>query len=368
MLKRILSISALCIFPLVTFAEETAPYTWTHVLTVESLSNLQGGIDKGTRNLANLDLTLSVDTEAAGWWNSGTLFVYVLGNYGKPPSELTGELQTLSNIEAENNLKVYEFWYQHSFAEGAVKLLLGLHDYNSTFYSLDTAGLFSLSALGVGPEIAQVTPSIFPTTATAVHLTLTHNNQYFLLAVYDGIPGDPSHPRGTHIKFGKHDGLLVATEWGFANEKNYKIALGGWKHTAEVENPIDGNLSDSNHGFYVIGEKYLTESLAVFFQYGHADGHKNQLETYTGLGVVYKNFAVDEDEIGLGYAKAKNSSEFLKANIDLLSAETVVELSYYRPVMEKISVQASLYSVMHPSMSPDLNNSVALGLRAYFEF
>jgi porin len=294
--------------------------------------------------------------------------VYVLGNYGKPPSELTGELQTLSNIEAENNLKIYELLYQHSFADDAVKLLVGLHDYNSTFYTLDTASLFSLSSLGIGPDIAQITPSIFPTTATAIHLTLSHEDQYFLLAVYDGIPGDPSHPHGTHIKFGKNDGLLTAEEWGFASEKNYKIALGGWQHTAEVENPIDGSLNKSNNGYYLIGEKYLTESFSVFFQYGHADGKKNQLETYVGLGMTYKNLWVDEDSIGVGYARAENSSAFLAVNSDLLSAETVVELTYYRPLMEKVSVQTSLYSVMHPGMSPDLDNSLALGLRLYIEF
>lgn len=368
MLKQLLSGAALCMLPLTSMAEEAIPYTWAHALTLESLSNLRGGVETGTRNLANLDLTLSVDTEAAGWWSSGTLFVYVLGNYGKPPSELTGELQILSNIEADHNIKIYELWYQHSFADGAVKLLVGLHDYNSTFYSLESASLFSLSSFGIGPDIAQVTPSIFPTTAAAVHLTLSHDDQYFLLATYDGIPGDPAHPRGTHIKFGGGDGLLTAAEWGLASEKNYKIALGGWRHTAEVESPVDGSLSDSNSGYYLIGEKYFTENFAAFFQYGRADGKKNQLETYVGLGVIYKNFLRDEAEIGLGYARAENSAEFLVENPDLLSAENVVELSYFTPLREKVSMQASLYSVAHPSMSPDLDNALALGVRLYLEF
>jgi len=367
MLKKLLVLPVFFAISPKLMAEETLPYTWVHALTVESLSNLHGGLETGTRNLANLDLTLSVNTHAAGWWDNGTLFVYVLGNYGKPPSELTGELQTLSNIEADNNLKIYEFWYQHNFEDGAVKLLVGLHDYNSTFYSLDAAGVFSLSSFGVGPDIAQVTPSIFPTTATAVHLTLTHNDQYFLLAAYDGIPGDPAHPHGTHIKFGHDDGLLVATEWGFAHEQDYKIGLGGWRHTASVENPVDGSLMDSNSGYYVIGEKYFDEHWSAFFQYGHADGRKNQLGTYTGVGVTYKNLLVEEDEIGLGYARAENSTEFLAANPDLLSAETVTEFTYYHPVSTKVSVQASLYSVAHPSMAPELNNSVALGLRLYIE-
>lgn len=368
MLKKLLPIALLSIASLNCIAEDAVPFTWAHALTLESIHNLDGGIKTGTRNLANLDLTLSVDTQAANWWGNGTFFIYVLGNYGKPPSELTGELQVLSNIEADNNLKVYELWYQHSFADGAVKLLFGLHDYNSTFYSLESAGLFNESAFGIGPDTSQVTPSIFPTTATAIHLTLSHDDQYLLLAVYDGVPGDPEHPRGTHIKFGEDDGVFTAVEWGFAKEQDYKIALGGWRQTTGVASPIDGSLVDSNSGFYVIGEKYFTENLAAFFQYGHADADKNQLETYLGLGATYKNFLVEDAVIGLGYARSKNSDAFLVENPNLLSAESVVELSYFLPLVDKISTQFSVYSVKHPSMDPTLDNSLALGLRLYIEF
>lgn len=154
MRKNLCKVVAMALFAMPALAENQA-YTWENTLTLESLSDIHGGIAKGTRNLGNLDVTLTVDTQAAEWWQSGTLFVYVLGDYGSHPSELTGELQTLSNIEAENALKIYEFWYEHSFAGGAAKLLIGLHDHNSTFDSLDSAGLFSLSAFGIGPEIAQ---------------------------------------------------------------------------------------------------------------------------------------------------------------------------------------------------------------------
>lgn len=367
MLKKLLAFSVLCT-PLYVLAQEgPEPYNWANALTLESLTNLQGGLDTGTRNLANLDLTVSVDTESAGWWSDGTLFVYVLGTYGKPPSELTGELQTLSNIQAYDNLTLYELWYQHSFANDAVKLLVGLHDYNSTFYSLESAGLFTLSSLGIGPEIAQVAPSIFPTTAAAIHLTLSHNDQYFLLAAYDGVPGDPAHPHGTQVKFNKSDGVLTAAEWGFASEKKYKLAIGGWKTSAEFENPINGSISDSNQGYYLIGEQYLTDNLAVFFQYGSADKDKNQLEIYSGVGMTYSELWAAEDAIGLGYARVQNSANFLNVNPELLSAESVVELTYFRPVMDKVGIQTSLYYVEHPSMDAELNDSVALGLRLYID-
>jgi len=366
-LKKMIVKLTLCSICLPVSAGDNQAYEWANALTLESISNFQGGNKSGTRNLANLDISLTVDTQSAGWWSEGTLFAYVLGTYGKPPSELTGELQTLSNIEAYDNISLYEFWYQHSFMSGAVKLLVGLHDYNSTFYSLESAGLFTLSSLGIGPDAAQAGTSIFPTTSAAVHFTLSYNSQYFLLAAYDGIPGDPAHPRGTHIVLKKADGILTAAEWGFFDEKNYKFGLGAWQTSAEVESPVDGKLVDDNRGFYLIGEKYFNEKLATFFQYGRADDEKNQIGIYSGVGVTYSELWVADDSVGIGYAQAKNGSAFLRTNPDFLSAENIIELTYARPLMEKLHFQTSLYYVKDPSMNPSLDNSVALGVRLYID-
>ena len=93
MLKKILVTSLLLSFlPLHAFAEPSPAYEWSNALTLESVTNLDGGVAEGTRSLANLDLTLAIDTQAAGWWENGAVFIYVLGNYGKAPSDLTGDL------------------------------------------------------------------------------------------------------------------------------------------------------------------------------------------------------------------------------------------------------------------------------------
>lgn len=368
MVKQVLAGSLVLVMSSCLWADEPEAFKWANALTLESITNLSGGLETGTHSRGNLDITLSIDTEAANWWDGGTFFAYALGDYGKPSSVLTGELQTLSNIEADNNFLLYEFWYEHSFAGGAVKLLVGLHDYNSTFYSLESASLFNLSSMGIGPDVAQVTPSIFPVTSPTVHLTLNKEDQYLLLAVYDGVAGDPKHPRGTHIKFGRDDGVFVATEWGFAHENNYKIGIGAWRHTAKVENPIDGTLSRSNGGVYLIGEKYWGENFATFIQYGRADKHKNQVSDYLGGGFSYKNWLKEGDNIGLAFARAGNSDDYLQINPDFYSAETITELSYFRPLTDKLGFQISAYSVEHPSMAPDVKNSFALGGRLYVEF
>lgn len=351
-----------------TAMAETSAYDWGAAVTLESISNLSGGVETGTRQLGNLDITLALDTGAAGWWDKGEFFVYILGDYGKNPSDLTGDLQGISNIATDNAIKLYEFWYQHHFADDAVKLLVGLHDYNSTFYSLDSAGLFTLSSFGIGPDTSQVGPSIFSTTAMAVHLTLQGEHQYLLAAIYDGVPGDPENPRGTHIKFGSGDGLFSALEWGYAVDENYKLALGLWKLTAEVESPIDGAIIDDNSGVYLIAEKKWNEKLATFVQLGQADDSTNQIEHYFGAGITASNLWRDEDGLGLAVAHARNGDPFLQYAVDTARAETAWELTYFTPLVDFLSIQTSLYYIQNPAMNNNLDNALALGLRAYLEF
>lgn len=364
-MKRIGLIVLLCVSG---WACGESAYEWETVITLESVSNLDGGVEKGSRQLGNLDLTLSVNTSAADWWDNGQLFVYVLGDYGNNPSELTGDWQGVSNIATDDSIKIYEFWYEHRFVDDSVKVLLGLHDYNSTFYSLDSAGLFSHPSFGIGPDTSQVGPSIFSTTAMALHVTIEGSHRYVLLAVYDGIPGDPNNPRGTHIQFDKGDGVFLATELGVHEEENYKLGVGAWQHTAEVENPVTGELIDKNSGIYIIGEKYWTERLATFIQAGRADKELNQVEYYYGAGIVVSHLFQEEDSIGVAVAHSRNGDPYLNSYPEYETAETAYELSYFTPVNSYLSVQSSLYYIHNPSMDKGLDDALAVGLRAYIQF
>ena len=360
----------LCIF-FSRGANAQVPYDWGAALTLEAVNTLEGGIKKGSRELVNVDLNLTINTAAAGWWQDGEWFIYGLGNAGKNPSDYTGDLQGISNIAADQAVKIYEFWYQHQFAEQRLKILLGLHDYNSTFYSIETAGLFTHPSFGIGPDTAQVGPSIFSTTATALHITLQGEHQYLLAATYDGIAGDPDNPRGTHIQFNQGDGLFNALEWGWRKDAT-KIALGFWQHTATVENPVDGIPSDNNSGFYLIGETPLTENRQLFLQLGRAAEKTNQLQYYAGTGVVFNHLWREGDNLGFAVAHARNGQAYLKhaqvaENSDIDRAETAWELTYFLPLLNSMNVQTSVYYIQNPAMNKSLDDALALGVRFYFE-
>ncbi len=357
------------------------------VLTHDLVRNFSGGLDKDGTLLGNFDFTLELDTATAGWWQNGTLFFYVLGNYnsGGLLTEIVGDIQATSNIETDNALRLYEAWYEHRFLSDRLSLLVGMHDYNSEFNALEYAGLFLNSSFGIEPDISQVGPSIFPIAALATRLRLQPSeNTYVLAAIYDGVPGDPDKPSRTRIKLDDGDGLFAALEVGLvqgeaAQADYHKLGLGVWRHTTELAT-YSGEQIDSNIGIYLIAETRLyTESheeqgLGCFIQFGLADEDKNQIGRYWGAGVHYTGLLPgrDSDVMGLAVASARNANNFLRFNqtegVELDHTETAIEWSYRAQVQPWLVLQPDVQYVINPGMDPLVDDALLAGVRVEVSF
>jgi porin len=346
------------------------------ILTHELVGNTSGGVKRKAVNLGNLDLTASVDTEKAGLWSNGTIFVYGLANYGEEPSKYIGDTQVTSNIETYSTAKIYEAWYEHRFLDERLSVLAGLHDYNSEFDSLEYAGGLTHASFGISPDISQVGPSIFNTTAMAVRIRVQPTDSVYLSnALYDGIPGDPNNPRGTRIRFESGDGLFWGSEVGVTEGESdgagyYKVALGGWLHTAKFED-FNGESRDRNQGLYLIAERSLLreeddkQGLGVFFQSGFADASRNQIARYFGGGFAYTGLidGREQDTVSFGFASAVNSSSFRSANPGLERTETALEANYRANLLPYLAVQPDFQYVINPGTDPELDNAVVVGVR-----
>ena len=196
---------------------------------------------------------------------------------------------------------------------------------------------------------------------------------YLQAAVYDGVPGDPNNPRGTHVKHPSGDGYFYAAETGLVakeDESYYKLAVGGWYHTADFED-FDGESRDKNHGIYLIGEKKLfseddpDQGLGAFFQTGFARADRNQLGQYFGAGFSYQGAIPgrDSDNLSLGLAVARNGSDFRDANPELNTAEVAIELTYRAEVTPYFAVQPDFQYIFNPGTDPALKDAVVLGFR-----
>lgn len=154
------------------------------VLTVEGVQNVAGGVAPSSRALGNLDLVMAAQGETLGLSEDGDLHLYLLGNSGGAPTDMIGDVQTTSNIEAPGTFKFYEAWWRQRHADDKIAWLIGLHDYNALFEALDTAGHFTNSSFGISPDISQLPPSIFPTTSLAFVVSLfSDDRDYVGLAV-----------------------------------------------------------------------------------------------------------------------------------------------------------------------------------------
>ena len=342
------------------------------VASTDLMAIVDGGLSRGVKTPANFDMVFTLDTGKAGWWNNGTVGVYLLGNTGGDPSRRAGDLQVASNIEAPDTFKLFEAYYEHRFFDDRLGILVGLHDINADFYVTEHSGIFLNSSFGIGVDVAQVGPSIFPTTSPGVRIRLNWTpNTYLLAAVYDGVAGDPNDPYGTHISFDHGDGVFVIAEAGVLGGEShyYKLGVGGWHHTANIDD-LDGRPQDDNSGVYAIGEADIWRNedgrgMGVFTQLGFADGDNNQIATYVGGGVTWTGPFPQrpQDVAGLAVAHARNGDHFRRLNVGLERAETTLEASYLVTPKPWLTVQPDVQYIIDPGTDSSIDNALILGVR-----
>jgi porin len=349
-------------------------------LKLEAVS-VQGGLDPGGSTLANIDLLVDLDTERAGWWKGGSFHFYVLGDAGSAPSPSAraGDVQTARNIEAPDDIKLYEAYYQQRLFEG-ISFAIGLHDANTVFADIATASVFHHSSFGIQPDISQAGPSIFPVAGMGVVLSADLAPRWLLEAgVYDGVPGDPGHPRGTRVHLGGDDGLFSIAQltWrpgGGIAGGGTDWALGGWYDTAPVKDPA-GTDFHTNYGAYSTFERRMWAGssgaeLSAFAQVGFAMPERNSVERYLGAGVVWRGLSGGrpDDTLALAIGQARASSALRAAEPELPPGEIAVELHYSRAFAEGISLEPDFQYIRHPSAQGETRDARILALRLVLEF
>ena len=135
--------------------------------------NARGGLKREATYLDNLDLVLAYDAEQGLGLRGTTAAVSLLYNNRNTFSEpILGDVQTVSNIDTDGALRLYEMWIDQRLGRAALKV--GLIDVNSEFDVNETGSLFLNSSHGIGPDFSQVGPSgpgIFPVTALGARLS-----------------------------------------------------------------------------------------------------------------------------------------------------------------------------------------------------
>ncbi len=364
-------------------------YVFGAAYTGDIWKNTTGGIKRDVAYLDNLDLTAEIDAERAWGWHGATFFGYLLGNFADTLSaDIVGDAQGVSNIDAASAARVLELWYEQNFWDDRVSVKTGLYDLNSEFDVIETGGLFINSSHGIGVDFSQAGeagPSIFPVTSLAMRgrVTLTKTLS-FQMAVLDGVPGDPNHPRRTTIRLGNGDGVLITAEADYVDGAGTKLAIGAWRFTARFDDVSatdaagDPRKRSGNRGLYMLGERMIyheprhpEQGLVVYARLGFADSDVNQFSNYIGAGAVYTGLLPgrDEDRLGLALAVARNGEPFKDAlraaGARVFDQEIIIELTYRAEVTPWLALQPDIQYVMDPGAGAngDLDDALVIGLR-----
>lgn len=409
----------LIFFSTYSFAQErdkgenlSDPFKVSVTYTGDLWGNFSGGLDTGMRYMDNIDINLEIDFGALPLGLKGTtLYIYGLGNQGGSISELAGDFQGISNIEAPNSWRFFEIWAQKKFFLANSSLLLGLYDINSEFNVLDSSLLFLNSSHGLDAALAAsgvLGPSTFPYTSMAGRFKVNPVGGLVIqTAVLDGIPSNPESPRGTKIYWRERDGLLYLAEIAFysvsreglqlrnrtvrlrsllgresSGQKRYKFAVGGWAYSKKRPGWSSDGSEERDMGAYALGEYQVfsepgntKQGLTLFGRVSVANGAINRLAGYLGGGLIYHGLlnSRPEDDIGLAVAHAVSSSSYIDQSPFIEGyraedAETNLEFTYLVMLNSSVSLQGNLQYAINPNMDPDLDNAFSVAMRLILSF
>lgn len=355
------------------------------IFKYEAGRNLGGGLKVGSYGLWNLDVRAALDTEKLGWWKNGQFFFYGLFNQGANPKDFIGDEQGTSNIETEPNVsRLYEAWYQHSFADKKASVLFGLHDLNSEFYVTDTSAVFFNSSFGVGRELSQTGlsgPSIFPVTAPAVRFRAEPTGDFYLqTAVFNGVAGDPHYSQGTHVRVSPDDGMLLISEaallrkGGEKGDENFgKIALGTWAYTKSVDHQSESRQVIGS-GSYLLLDQALTDKIAFFARGGVANNEAYPVTANLSAGLGFREpiCGRTNDIFGIAATQVQAGDTYKKlqqANgTPIESGETTLEITYRAKLWRGLVFQPDYQYIDRPGFSKAVPWAQSYGARLELNF
>jgi len=355
----------------------------------------KGGLRPGGRPMGHFDLRATSNLEKIiGWPGAGGFVNLIYDGGGKTNTDYLGSLLGVSNIEVPvSTTRVFQAWIEQSYAGGRGAVLVGLYPIDSEFQVVESAGLFVQPPYGAGPDIALTRgPSIFNSSAFGVRAKweLAALGVYAIGAVLDGVPGDPDHPKGTHIRFQAGDGAMQIVEIGYRPpaspvspdaqiaESFGKLALGLWRYTAKVDDLVDVGADGAaelrrSAGWYALAEKTLwrrgASNLTGFIRLGGADGDSTAIDWFYNVGARARGLFPGRanDVFGLAHTGGNIGGKFrlrqAATGIDASAAESATEFTYRIQAAKWLVVQPLVQWYRYPGADRAVPGATVIGVR-----
>lgn len=344
--------------------------------TADLLSNVDGGVEKGTAIIGRGHLTAELDGRVLGL-DGVTFFTDILYSHGPEFSDrYSGDGQGVTGNQGDGRLKPLEAWVSVPLG-GGLLAKAGLMDLNAEFDVQDVGGLFLHASHGMGPDYSQSGvngPSAYPFTSVGGMLRMDGDGWTVRVAAFDPVAGSRSDPSDVVFRLPGEEGLLLAAEGAVQLMPGLGIKLGGWKYTSRFE-ALDEAASDGSplrlrksQGAYGMIEGRIAgdgaSALNGWLRAGIANDRVNPIASYIGGGLTY---GADGSMLGLAVAHARLGdpamATSLAEGIAPKRTETAFELTYVFNIHERVSVQPDVQYVMNPSWRANRKDALVLGLR-----
>ena len=356
-------------------------------LTGSYVADAAGVVDGPRRGLRFVDL-LRIDATAdldriAGWQGARLVATFEAGT-GAQPKLLAGTLEGFDNAETTlNRPRLFQAYLKQDLGHGGSNLKLGFIDLNAEFYATAASSLLLAPPFGIGSELAATGPngpSIFPSTAPTVALTLVPaRNTYLGLAVINAEAraiGDPGGPAPL-----LREGALLIGEAGWTGVGGQngggKLALGGWAYTRRQDDERDVDAAGvpvrrRAWGIYGLIEQPLGSAVTAFLRGGISDGNTGPFSGSLQAGVLVAHVLPGRPDSRLsaglhaGFLAAKYRANLADAGDPQRPLESGWELAYHDRLAPWLAVQPDLQFVRTTERNAGSRDAVIATLRLTF--
>jgi porin len=392
--------------------------TFNVIYTNDVLSNLAGGVKRGTIDQGKLETQLFIDLGKFAGWKDWTFYANGFGIYdtGRIRRDYVGGRNTIAAIEATPTIRLSELWLERQF--GPASFRFGQLAADAEFFYSDLSQIFlqsdwptigAVNLPGGGPA--------YPLSALGARIKYEFpKDASVLFAIFNGDPSGPCTDdfdtcNRYGLNFRLRDPAFMIGELQFRLNRGKDdtglattLKIGGWNHLGQfADQRFDNNgmllaspassgvplMHRGDYGVYGVIDQQLyrpkggdgDSGISIFNRSAFSPSDRNPVSLEIDSGVVFNGMIPKRPDDSFGasviYARASNSLRgfdqdqinFGKLATPPLDYEANIELTYVAQIVKGWIVQPVYTYIWHPSgtgiRSPDAR---VVGVRSIIKF
>jgi porin len=404
-------------------------FTYSLDYTSEVLSNVSGGVRRGTIYEAKLQATVDADLEKLAGLKGLSFHAngFQIHRTGGISRDLVGNFETISNIEALPTTRLSEMWLEQKLFDGKASVRVGqlaadaeffISDFSLFFLNSDWPAITKQDLPSGGAAYPLSTPGIRVRIEPATGLT-------FLAALFNGDPsgpgpGDPEEKNRHGLNFRVQDPPFLITEAQYRYNQGKGdtglagiIRLGAWHHFGlfddlrfgadrlSLANPLSNGMARKlrgDDGIYGIIDQQIYRpagappdgGVGVFSRISASPSDRNIVTFYVDGGIVFSGILPHrpDDKFGATFLYSSVSSRAAALDRDqvfyngmaqpIRDYELTLEFSYMWQVIPGWTIQPDFQYVFHPGgnvsdpnapiAAVPIKDAAIFGVRSFIRF